>query len=434
MEGLVVLDAILEKLDARDVVMVACVSTRLRSCAFDDSLWRRFCARDFGVSSPVAPNGRPCFSFKATYELWNESFGMYPLPLVKRAKQCWEGISSWLATNFPEAKDTLRRGASEAELKQVEGTLQLKLPMAMRLLYRFCDGQETVPRDTSEHRRLAPLGIIGGYEFYDHMVNVHLLPLDRVVVETREFEAALGTVKSKRIIVAASYYAEKWFFLNSVDGQLYVGSRNVSINGEAFPCVPHTLIRPRIDASCDVPQDAFLLWLEEYSSRLHSGMIRIRKFRKARVISLFPEEPPACSEAITNGVKVQASAVLVPEVSSATGEYCYAYSIRMSLQPEGCLLDGMYYKSCQLYSRHWIIKSKDVVVADVNGEGVIGKYPLLLPNGEEFVYESCTPLPAPPGFVDGSFTFVPGRLQKPEGRQFKVQVARFHLEVPEYIF
>lgn len=248
---------------------------------------------------------------QATYELWNESFGMYPLPLVKRTKQCWEGISSWLATNFPEAKDTLRKGASEAELKLVEDTLELKLPMAMRLLYRFCDGQGTVPRDTSEHRRLAPLGIIGGYEFYDHVVNVHLLPLDRVVVETREFEAALGSVKSKRIIVAASYYAEKWFFLDSVDGQLYVGSNNVSINGEAFPCVPHTLIRPRVDDTRDVPQDALLLWLEEYSRRLHSGMIQVRKFRKARVINLFPEEPPSCSVAITNGVKVWISYLFV---------------------------------------------------------------------------------------------------------------------------
>lgn len=51
----------------------------------------------------------------------------------------------------------------------------------------------------------------------------------------------------------------------------------------------------------------------------------------------------------------------------------------MSLQPEGCLLDGVYYQSCQLYSRHWIIKSKDDVVADVNGEGVIGKVNVLQP-------------------------------------------------------
>ncbi|KAL5203976.1 hypothetical protein ABZP36_008847 [Zizania latifolia] len=139
---------------------------------------------------------------------------------------------------------------------------------------------------------------------------------------------------------------------------------------------------------------------------------------------------------MTNGVKVRASAVFVPEYPERrlSGErYMYAYSIRLSV-PEACMLGGVYYSSCQLYSRHWIIRWRDRVVSDVNGEGVIGKYPLLFPGQEEFVYESCTPLLGSPGSVEGSLTFIPGKLSRPEGKPFEVTVAPFPLETPEYIF
>ncbi|KAI8028606.1 F-box protein SKIP16 [Camellia lanceoleosa] len=37
-------------------------------------------------------------------------------------------------------------------------------------------------------------------------------------------------------------------------------------------------------------------------------------------------------------------------------------------------------------------------------------FPLLLPGEKEFVYESCTPLSSSSGSIEGSFTFVSGRL------------------------
>lgn len=69
----------------------------------------------------------------------------------------------------------------------------------------------------------------------------------------------------------------------------------------------------------------------------------------------------------------------MPEASEGNGgDYYYSYSIRISLLPEGCLLDGTYYSSCQLCSRHWIIRSRDIIVSDVGGEAVIGKVLFLL--------------------------------------------------------
>lgn len=437
LEGLI-LETILSKADAKSAASVACVSKKLNAAASDDSLWRRFCSADLDVHSPLDPDENTCPSFKVTYRVWIDSFGMYPLPLVKRVKKLWGAIRTWMAVNFPEANATLRKGASEAELKEAEEHLGVKLPTATKVLFRFCDGQDTVAHTINEHRRLALLGIIGGYEFYDHLVNVHLLPLSHVIRETRDVGRQMGfPIRRNNIVVAASYYSEKWFFLNCANGQLHVGTGRWLSDGEMMPCVPKALLRSSPNVSHDQPQDELLLWLEEHCRRLQSGMIQTRNLRKSRCISLFPETPPACSIAVTNGVQVRASAVFVPELSDSSGggaKYYYTYSIRLSLLPEGCMLDGMYYSSCQLYSRHWVIRAKDVVVSDVRGEAVIGKFPLLSPNGEEFVYESCTPLPEAPGSVEGSFTFVPGRLGKPEARQFDVKVASFVLEAPEYIF
>lgn len=75
-------------------------------------------------------------------------------------------------------------------------------------------------------------------------------------------------------------------------------------------------------------------------------------------------------------IKVRASAALVPEFSNLQDEsekYLFGYSIRMSLSPDGCVINGMTFSSCQLYWRHWIIRANDAVVSDVNGEAVIGK-------------------------------------------------------------
>ena len=74
-------------------------------------------------------------------------------------------------------------------------------------------------------------------------------------------------------------------------------------------------------------------------------------------------------------LEIRASALLVPEgvdLQNDREKYLFSYSIRMSLQPQGCVINGMSHSSCQLYWRHWIIRANDAVVSDVNGEAVIG--------------------------------------------------------------
>lgn len=237
---------------------------------------------------------------------------MYPLSLVKRAKECWTSIRSWLSDNFPEINDTLRKGVSEAEIQQAEKILGVKLPAPTKVLYRLCDGQGTFAKKAAKNIFLADFGIIGGYEFYDHLVNVHLLPLRIAVSETKKLtrEASVLTMP-KCIVVAASFYWTKFFFLNCSSGQLYVGTQNLLENGEMMPCVPRELVKLTADANFDMPQDALLLWLEEHDRRLQSSMIKTRNL-SSRSICLFPETSPYCSVAVTNGVQVQ-KLIVVPD-------------------------------------------------------------------------------------------------------------------------
>lgn len=431
---------ILSKLGASDAVAVTCVNKRFKDWASDESLWSSLCAQELNLSSPIDPLGNPCPSFKAAYGAWREAYGMYSWSLVRRVKDVWDRIRTWLTENFPEVLPTLRKGASEDELNNLEKSLKVKLPIPTRVLYRFCDGQEpcihSAKGPTSTHKNLC--GLIGGYSFYNYLVNVFLLPLDLVIKETNSIVRRIGFTKHKYVVVArSSTYTKKIFFLDCEEGQLYVGTKKLLVTREIMPCVPNGLITSVHDSHGGCQQDAMLLWLEEHIRRLESGYIKLRMEENVRSICLFPEQLPLCSLATTGGVQVRASAVFIPEFSDLGQEedkYLFAYSIRMSLKPDGCFIHGMAFNSCQLYWRHWIIKANEDVVADVDGEAVIGEYPLLLPGKKEFVYESCTTSTSSSGSIEGSFTFVPARLEDPKGSPFDVEVAKFPLLLPEYIF
>lgn len=227
---------------------------------------------------------------------------MYPLELVKRARSFWTSMRNWLAANFPEALNTLNRGASENQINLTERTLGINLPLPTRVLYRFCNGQLTLT-NRSKIKGFTSLGIIGGYEFYNHFVNVHLLPLEQVVTTTERVSGDLDFMARMNVVaIATSLNLRKLFFLDCDGGQLYVGTRSMVTDGELMPCVPESLVK--LGDAADMQQDGLMVWLEEHLRRLQSGVIVTRVLRKYNSISLFPEAAPLCSTAVTNGVKV----------------------------------------------------------------------------------------------------------------------------------
>ncbi|WP_194850182.1 Co2+/Mg2+ efflux protein ApaG [Nonlabens antarcticus] len=81
--------------------------------------------------------------------------------------------------------------------------------------------------------------------------------------------------------------------------------------------------------------------------------------------------------------------------------------------------------SVQLTSRHWKIKDSLSRTEHVDGEGVIGKKPVLKP-GESHTYTSGCLLRSSFGSMSGSFTMVNFRT----ARHFGVSIPTFKLSAP----
>lgn len=80
---------------------------------------------------------------------------------------------------------------------------------------------------------------------------------------------------------------------------------------------------------------------------------------------------------------------------------------------------------CQLLRRHWIIRDGLGNEEYVEGDGVIGKQPVIQP-GENFVYTSGCPLSTPTGNMRGTYTMRIGSVQN-----LKIKIPLFFLIPPK---
>jgi ApaG protein len=122
------------------------------------------------------------------------------------------------------------------------------------------------------------------------------------------------------------------------------------------------------------------------------------------------------SEARTEGVHVHVSARYAAEHSNPlANHWFFLYTIRITNEgPE----------QVQLLSRHWIITDATGEVREVQGEGVVGKQPVLEP-GESFEYTSGCPLETPFGRMEGTYQMI-----REDGSHFEARIARFELSQP----
>ena len=157
------------------------------------------------------------------------------------------------------------------------------------------------------------------------------------------------------------------------------------------------------------------------------------------------EEIQTVSRAVTRGVEVIASAVYLPQAMTSHFGFIYNFRIRL-LTPND---DGYQspsqrgFETCQLMSRHWKIYNSETEHTDhVDGEGVIGMYPILREGGYHddgvsfegtFSYTSCTgPMQ---GNFSGHLQFVPGTINEPTGPAFPVEVKPFALDMhPSFLY
>lgn len=102
----------------------------------------------------------------------------------------------------------------------------------------------------------------------------------------------------------------------------------------------------------------------------------------------------------------------------SAGRFVFTYHIK---------IDNQSAHSIQLLSRYWKITDANGDVQQVQGEGVVGEQPLLMPAGT-FQYESFCILPTPLGWMEGHY-----KMSYVDGQTFDVTIPRFVLEVPGVI-
>lgn len=81
----------------------------------------------------------------------------------------------------------------------------------------------------------------------------------------------------------------------------------------------------------------------------------------------------------------------------------------------------------QLLRRYWLITNSNARQIEVQGEGVVGEQPLILP-GDEFHYTSGAILETPLGTMEGHYEMV-----AENGESFRVPIPVFRLAIPTLI-
>lgn len=82
-------------------------------------------------------------------------------------------------------------------------------------------------------------------------------------------------------------------------------------------------------------------------------------------------------------------------------------------------------KPAQLLSRHWIITDANNVIQEVQGMGVVGQQPRILP-GDSYTYSSGAVLETQVGTMEGTY-----QMQSDKGERFNIPIPAFSLTRPQ---
>src|SRR5438270_13379098 len=118
---------------------------------------------------------------------------------------------------------------------------------------------------------------------------------------------------------------------------------------------------------------------------------------------------------VTQGIKVTAAPVYLPDQSEPGSKYVWAYTIT---------LENHSLETVKLLNRYWHITDGFGRSQEVRGPGVVGEQPVLKP-GEAFRYTSGVPLSTPSGIMVGEY-----EMALENGDKFQVAVPAFSLESP----
>lgn len=120
---------------------------------------------------------------------------------------------------------------------------------------------------------------------------------------------------------------------------------------------------------------------------------------------------------ITNGIKISVETFFQPGYSDAAAhKFVFAYRIT---------IENTSQETVQLLRRHWFIKDANSDVREVEGEGVIGKQPVIAP-GQAHQYVSWCDLSSEIGKMYGTYLM----RRDADSTTFKAAIPEFTMIVP----
>tara|TARA_Y200000002_G_scaffold378676_1_gene386518 strand:- start:947 stop:1339 length:393 start_codon:yes stop_codon:yes gene_type:complete len=118
----------------------------------------------------------------------------------------------------------------------------------------------------------------------------------------------------------------------------------------------------------------------------------------------------------TNGITVTVKPYFLDDQSSPQeGHYVWAYQVNIKNSSSNTI---------KLNHRNWVIIDANGKIMNIQGEGVVGEFPVLQP-GESFEYTSGTPLKTTNGFMQGFYL-----MSQNNGEQLKIDIPTFSLDSP----
>ena len=119
---------------------------------------------------------------------------------------------------------------------------------------------------------------------------------------------------------------------------------------------------------------------------------------------------------LQQSIEVKVQPRYLPEQSNEElAEYTFAYTVRIANNSEQIV---------QLLARHWIITDGNNTIREVEGEGVVGQQPDIMP-GESYSYSSGAILSTKTGTMEGSY-----KMRSFEGVDFNAIIEPFGLVHP----
>jgi ApaG protein len=122
---------------------------------------------------------------------------------------------------------------------------------------------------------------------------------------------------------------------------------------------------------------------------------------------------PRLYNLLSSGINISVVPKFMPvESNPSIGKYIFSYEVRIKNTRKNTV---------KLLNRHWFIYESILIQREVQGEGVVGVQPEIIP-GDTFLYTSWCPINCQVGKMNGTYEF-----------EDLVTHEKFFVDIPEFI-